>query len=139
MGGIPVNLIPASQVPRELWPKILFETHKDWTFLRDVPRWKTAYFGDPPKKVEGTSQNVAWKYHRVQFEGGHFYRPPVDDESYEIFWHPYPIPEPGTWWRGEPEFYARKYGNGLYIRRGYRWDTEDGYYQFPATTVKLYA
>lgn len=128
-------IVPASQVDPALWPAILHKPHTDWPWpFSYTPRWRTAYFGPPPKKVDGNAEEFDFWYRQV---GEHVWRRcSIDDEGAQLFRHPLPIPEPGQWWKGEPEFFAHKTPDDWYTRRGYRWDDIDGYYQKPSFTIK---
>ena len=133
-------IVPASQIDPSLWPAILHERHSDWPWpLSLVYRWRTAYFGDPPRKVDGNAIEYEFWYRQVRSAGSDdwiWVRCAVIDEGAVLFRHPLPIPEPGQWWRGEPDFYASKTESGWYTRNGYRWDDIDAYYQKPSFTVK---
>ena len=136
--GENVLIVPASRISEDLWPEILHSTHKDyiWPFSK-IGRWRTAYFGKPPIKLAGNAPEHSFFYKQV---GTWVWRRCTEgDPEGQLFLHPKPIPEPGTWWRGTPNFYASKSPKGWYYRRGYRWDDIDGYYQWPAFKIGKYS
>ena len=132
------SLIKASEVPQALWPLILHAKHEDWPWpFSKIPRWRTAWFGEPPLKLDGNAPEHEFRY----YWNGLFWHPPrtpFEEEQSKTFWHPYPIPQKGEWWHGAPKYYAEQTSRGVHFRHGFRWDNLDGYYNRPSFTIKKF-